>query len=530
MRTRRLTITYGLALALLALLALGGSAVVSGLVQQQRRAAEVVNVAGRQRMLSQRIGMLLTQAEPAALEDAVSRFAQAQFWLHAPPAGAQGEALEALLAGPQGLDAAVARFIEDVARARAGDAAARTRALEAVRGPLLEQLERQAQLHADASQRGVERALFAERALLVALLLLLAFEAAFIFRPLLGRLAGSLETTERALSDASAREAHLRGVLDASDDGFLVVDAAGQLVGVSSARLERWFPGLQARGLAALLPDAQLQPVRRALEEGSRGSLEDRYRALQAVKVTLEGEGRSWEVSARVLTQTPATSLLVVREVTLERALEQERRLTDEARQRADATTRERLESLARVAAGIAHDLATPAAFVGSNVEFALDDAQLHGEARQALEDAREGARRITRLVEALRQLTLVSSDAHERVELSTFVAQHAAGVEALTLDLTPVPPVTLPTGAAAQLLREVLALTGTGEGAAQLRIAPDERGGATLSLARPGKLRVRSGQLARCRAIVDALGGTLEVDEREASLSLTVHLPTATH
>ena len=54
-RTLRVTASYLLALGLIASLSVGTHVLVDTIVQQQEATAKVVNIAGRQRMLSQRI-------------------------------------------------------------------------------------------------------------------------------------------------------------------------------------------------------------------------------------------------------------------------------------------------------------------------------------------------------------------------------------------------------------------------------------------------------------------------------------------
>ena len=54
-QTRRLTIFYIAALSSIAILAIAGQVLISTFLQQQSDDATIVNIAGRQRMLSQRL-------------------------------------------------------------------------------------------------------------------------------------------------------------------------------------------------------------------------------------------------------------------------------------------------------------------------------------------------------------------------------------------------------------------------------------------------------------------------------------------
>ncbi|WP_199902571.1 type IV pili methyl-accepting chemotaxis transducer N-terminal domain-containing protein, partial [Azospirillum sp. B4] len=56
--TRRLTVAYVAALSLIALLSGAVHLLLDHVIAQQRDSGTIINVAGRQRMLSQRIGLL----------------------------------------------------------------------------------------------------------------------------------------------------------------------------------------------------------------------------------------------------------------------------------------------------------------------------------------------------------------------------------------------------------------------------------------------------------------------------------------
>src|SRR5262249_16862996 len=73
--TRRLTLRYIIALSTVALLALLGQVVIQWSLQQQSRDALVINVAGRQRMLSQRLSKAALTLE--VFPDAQSRLQNA---------------------------------------------------------------------------------------------------------------------------------------------------------------------------------------------------------------------------------------------------------------------------------------------------------------------------------------------------------------------------------------------------------------------------------------------------------------------
>ena len=230
----RVTTSYLLALGLIASLSLGTHFLVDTIVQQQEATAKVVNVAGRQRMLSQRIAgtsLELSRAGDAAERTRLGERMEAAIRLmessHAAlvhgsetmgiPGGMSAAVTAIYRDAPLRLDEQVTRYLA-TARAflalaperQAGSDALRE-ILKAADAPILHALDgavRQYQGDSEDSIRGLRRVLLGVLALMLATL---TAEALFIFRPLFRRLAATrerLESVNRAYQEVLGFVAH----------------------------------------------------------------------------------------------------------------------------------------------------------------------------------------------------------------------------------------------------------------------------------------------------------------------------------
>jgi PAS domain S-box-containing protein len=135
------------------------------------------------------------------------------------------------------------------------------------------------------------------------------------------------------------------------------------------------------------------------------------------------------------------------------------RDIRDELAQERVRATQERLATVGSLAAGVAHEVNNPLAYVIANVQFALETlGQLaNGEAaqdpphqlREALLEANEGARRVQRIVADLKTLARQGDDRLEPIDVA-HTLRWAIGVSMteikhrarLTIHLTDLPPV----------------------------------------------------------------------------------------
>ena len=210
---------YILALSLIAGVMVVGGWLLGEMVGRQERHASIINLAGAQRMLSQRIALLATEVAtgeaglpsgPKAgvlLDAAIQRMGAAAERLtqvslapaHDTPALEEayfGERYAVAVSVQKFLQQA--KFVLDTARrndldaARAAGASLRAAAL----GPLLTTLHHAVGLHEKAAHDELHRTMWVHRGLVIVGLMLLVFEARLIFWPMsrrVGLLAGRLE-------------------------------------------------------------------------------------------------------------------------------------------------------------------------------------------------------------------------------------------------------------------------------------------------------------------------------------------------
>ncbi len=219
---RTATLIYAGALALIATLSMVTHVMVDAIVQRQEATARIVNISGRQRMLSQRIPMLALEISRTDSASARARY-QAEMQKAVEMMAVSHEALAqgsptlnisaeksaevaALYnAQPLGLNGQVANYLlqarqfmalPDEERANSSQLNA---LLDAAHGPILEALDkavRQYETESEAAIRNLRQILLA---LVGVMLATLGAEAIFVFRPLFRK----LEAAQSKLLDAA---------------------------------------------------------------------------------------------------------------------------------------------------------------------------------------------------------------------------------------------------------------------------------------------------------------------------------------
>lgn len=259
------TFSYVTALALIASLSIGTHALIDSIVREQQTTAKVINVAGRQRMLSQRIaglGLEVSILPPGverarALDDLGESVALMERSYRALRRGdavfgmasADSERLRRLYDQPPvELGAHLDRFLgharDFLANARLGiadpESLAAVRA--AARRDLVDALDVAVIAYQDDSEDAIRRLRRVLFAVLGGMLVTLVAEAVLIFRPLFRR----LEERERTLVDLAAdldqaltlstAELRLAGnVIQHTAEGIVVIDADGLILSVNPA-------------------------------------------------------------------------------------------------------------------------------------------------------------------------------------------------------------------------------------------------------------------------------------------------------
>ncbi|MCB8880659.1 diguanylate cyclase [Acidisoma cellulosilytica] len=199
---RRLTISYVLALTLVALLTIISHFVLMRVLATQNGFATVISISERQPMLSQRIASLAAQyaagdlAARGLLDQAIDQFDQqhsallhgdATFGLMAPRAT---DLRAVFFSGPDPVNSMVGRYVADARRVAAlspSDPALKpvlARIFAAADGPLLQGLGEVVQAHQQRSDRELAELARIQDATLLVVLLTLLIEALAIFRPL----------------------------------------------------------------------------------------------------------------------------------------------------------------------------------------------------------------------------------------------------------------------------------------------------------------------------------------------------------
>ena len=204
---RSLTTAYVAALAVIAIMTLGAHLTLNRMIKEHEGAASVVNLSGRQRMLSQRIAGLASQLAldlPGVRSDlvaALDRFEASHRDLVQGNAAAgipaaTDPALHAIyFEGPTPLDATVIDFVTRGRRlaqmkadeVRRSDDLARI--IAAAREPLLAALNSVVTYHQQSSERALLTLERMQNGSLAVVLLTLLIEALLIFRPMVLRIA-----------------------------------------------------------------------------------------------------------------------------------------------------------------------------------------------------------------------------------------------------------------------------------------------------------------------------------------------------
>lgn len=342
--TRQLGHGYVLALAIVAMLCLAGLVLIHGVIHRHAADATLINFAGRQRMLSQKVSKLAFEIDRANTFGAPSEAAAAGAELGTALAEWH-DAHESLRDRPNPRfpgqnSGVVARLVEAaevhlLAIAEAGsrleraavDGAASPVVAAALRTILthepefLAAMEAIVETHERESLAGVGLIRNIESALVAASLITLLLEALLIFRPALHLLSQTQRRLRTALVALASSERSKSALLAAVPDVVLQLDRRRvcRLVHVPA---HSDLPGLagpaEGRSLDALLPPAAARKIEAALARARSRELAQRF------ELTLPGRDGERRHEARIALVGLEDVLVLIRDVTEQRALERE--------------------------------------------------------------------------------------------------------------------------------------------------------------------------------------------------------------
>ncbi|WAS91362.1 histidine kinase [Nannocystis punicea] len=340
--TRRLGHGYVLALAIVALLCLAGLVLIHGVVHRHVADATLINVAGRQRMLSQKVGKLALEIDRAhasgSAREASSAGAELATALdewrdaHAilrdrPNARLPGRNSGVVVRLVEAAEVHLLAIAGAGARLERSDGASRSAVAAAVSTILahepefLATMEAIVETHERESLAGVQLIRDIESVLVAASLLTLLLEALLIFRPAIRLLAQTQRRLRTALVALATSERSKSALLEAVPDVVLQLDRRRvcRLVHVPpNSDLPALAGPVEGRSLDAILPPAAAREVEAAIARARECELPQRF------ELALPGRDGERRHEARIALAGLDDVLVLVRDVTEQRALERE--------------------------------------------------------------------------------------------------------------------------------------------------------------------------------------------------------------
>lgn len=220
----RIALPYVVALAIVAILIVAGQVLIQYHLERQEKDSHTVNVAGRQRMLSQKIAKDLLQLMGATRRESAARHtaslkATYDVWTRSHLALRDGDAalripgdnsavIERLFAELEphyrAIETAVAKLLAalEAGGPLAGEMQAIAAAVSAFEGPYLAKMDEIVATYDEEAKARVISLRRVELALMIAALSVLTLEALFIFRPALRRIRETMTDLEAARATA----------------------------------------------------------------------------------------------------------------------------------------------------------------------------------------------------------------------------------------------------------------------------------------------------------------------------------------
>ena len=242
----------------------------------------------------------------------------------------------------------------------------------------------------------------------------------------LGQLAESFNQMARSISAANdAREAfaaHLRTVIDTAQDAIISSDQDFNILEWNAAA-ERLFGWTRQEALGRRLSELLIPEGRRAAHLAIEEAI--RRRELDRVEIAVQRrDGKEVPLEVRLgLAATPGGMLITVfaRDLTRDRAMEVELRQA------------QKLESVGRLAAGIAHEINTPIQFIGDSAQYLGEAFRGMAGLLEGYEKLRDSAARAPGCEQALAAVALAEEEAdleYARVQIPKAIERAVDGVQ----------------------------------------------------------------------------------------------------
>jgi len=262
-------------------------------------------------------------------------------------------------------------------------------------------------------------------------------------RPLFHGIVHDISERQRAEEALRASEARFRAAFDGATIGMVLLDGDGRVVEMNRAM--QTMVGYGEESLGTTSQDYVHPDEREAAREEFRRLRTGRIREIDGYRRYCRKDGSILDARLRVRALTDGDgafqyALGMVEDITDRRRMEAQLRLAD------------RMASVGTLAAGVAHEINNPLAFVLANLEYAIRELSRDGrlpDVVAALEEAREGGTRVREIVRDLKTFSRPDDTTREPLDVGRVLrsALSLAGAELsaraqLEVDLLPTPPV----------------------------------------------------------------------------------------
>lgn len=415
---RRYQRRYVLGLSLIALFALGAFAANQTMIQGQRSDGARINIAGRQRMLSQRTALFAAQvalgkSTQEQLTARVQLTRQADLLERSHQALLRGdpsmqlpepkldERAEALYFGQKKLDQKLSAYIEDLRTIASTDP--HTTAFEEAFARNKEQapvilglLDEATKLYETQSRESTDQLAWLERVIVAFMLVTLVGEALFVFRPMDLKLRALLERIKRDGVTLEAAMKRLELILDAGGDAIVTLSPGGELGRMHSQRFEKWF-GTCQQGEDALAiifgHDALLLRRLRELFSQLDATASNLGALLPDLPTTLARKGKHYSLHWRILDGEKPQLVLIARDVSSVHSV---------------LEAREASRARSIFLANIAHEFRTPLTAILGYTELLQEEYPEHDLLNEDLESILLAATQLLLLVNEILDLSKV--------------------------------------------------------------------------------------------------------------------------